>query len=255
MSYRGGTFKIPLGYEDADGDLASQCSASNPVNSSLGPCTCDERGDCHVEATYPRLGYASFDYTVTANAQTSPPKAIVFGVRHVGSSPSEEWAFIPSNTANFPTPAFFVMKYEAKAWSPSSPNDTSIDLSELSASGRGVDLNSYQPVSVGASGPWTEISPGDALDQCQSLGPHYGLISNREWMTMARDLETTLSNWVFDGMRLVCLKKGNTGIDSSCDVNEDDPAQALGNLDPSRIHTFSFGENIYEFSRQHFRVG
>lgn len=51
------------------------------------------------------------------------------------------------------------------------------------------------PTSQSDGIPWDNITALDALMMCQQLGEKYDLMSNAEWMTIAREIELTSSNW------------------------------------------------------------
>lgn len=56
-------------------------------------------------------------------------------------------------------------------------------------------LNSEQPVAAPDKKPWVNISLNDAKIACQSLGANYKLITNSEWMAVAREIESNVFNW------------------------------------------------------------
>ena len=108
---------------------------------------------------------------------------------------------VPANT-DLKVPAFRVMKYEAK-------ND-----------GFG------NPVSTEAKTPWVNISQTDAWKACDRLNSEkdrinidndlssdgtYALISNPEWMTIARNIELVDKNWNGGSVGEGCIYKGNAG--------------------------------------------
>jgi formylglycine-generating enzyme required for sulfatase activity len=49
------------------------------------------------------------------------------------------------------------------------------------------------PVSQASGTPWVNISLNQAKDACRSIGAH--LITNAEWISIARDAESVSSNW------------------------------------------------------------
>jgi len=53
-------------------------------------------------------------------------------------------------------------------------------------------IDSYTAVSTGQT-PWVNIIQADAKNACESIGAH--LMTNAEWMAIARDIEATSSNW------------------------------------------------------------
>ncbi|MBF0301183.1 MAG: hypothetical protein HQK51_20915, partial [Oligoflexia bacterium] len=48
--------------------------------------------------------------------------------------------------------------------------------------------------------PWVSISATNAQTKCQALGSQYDLINNREWMVIARQIETEHENWSSDSI-------------------------------------------------------
>jgi flagellin-like protein len=81
-----------------------------------------------------------------------------------------EWVLVPGNSG-LGTSDFCVMKYEAK-------ND-----------------GSDNPISQPTGTPWVDINQTDARAACKSLGDNYSLITDPQWVTMARNAENTDSNW------------------------------------------------------------
>lgn len=80
---------VNLVYNDADNDLATTCSISNPSNITVStPCTCT-LGSCSVGVTGTSNfnGLASFDYTITANGQTSNSASASFTIGAVDDAP------------------------------------------------------------------------------------------------------------------------------------------------------------------------
>lgn len=76
---------------------------------------------------------------------------------------------VPGNSL-YGTKSFCVMKYEAK------------------------NVGGYA-TSQAATTPWVSITQLAAINACSALGPKYHLITNNEWMTIARDLEQQTYNW------------------------------------------------------------
>jgi len=101
-------------------------------------------------------------------------------------------------SSTFNTNDFCVMKWEAKCAEISAPT---IGLSD-SLTGNGAydnsstpctDGNARMPVSVSSGNPIGNISQTDAITYCQTIGGH--LMTNPEWMTIARNLENVTANW------------------------------------------------------------
>lgn len=92
------------------------------------------------------------------------------------------WVKVPGN-ATFGTSDFYVMKYEAKVAggaANSGYNGHNYSASETIVS-NAVDI------------PVVYVTQGQAITACQSIGAH--LITNNEYMTMARNAEQVASNW------------------------------------------------------------
>ncbi len=105
---------------------------------------------------------------------------------------------VPANAAVGAPNDFCVMKYEAK-------ND-----------------GSNNPTSTEGTTPWVSISQVSAKSECQSLNAlnsvtdKYDLISNPEWMAIARNVENVASNWTNGAVSSGCLKRGNNGSTDAC---------------------------------------
>jgi len=80
-----------------------------------------------------------------------------------------EWISVQGNI-DLGTSDFCVMKYEAKN-------------------------NGGIPNSTTSGKPWVSISQTDAMLECESLGEGYRLMSDAEWVTIARNVENIDSNW------------------------------------------------------------
>jgi prepilin-type N-terminal cleavage/methylation domain-containing protein len=117
-----------------------------------------------------------------------------------------------------------------------------------------------------ASGfPWTFINHSTAITQCQNTGlPGSDLISNAEWMTIARNIELQNSNWYNPTPTPVNqvgnggLWKGHSGDDNppnALAASTDDNLGYIGTNNSisngwqaKRTHTLSNGEVIWDFS-------
>ncbi len=117
------------------------------------------------------------------------------------------WVPVPGNL-DFGTSDFLVMKYEAKLWDKAK--------GQLIESGYGGGFGGegsgswlpydstelYKAVSVADGLPWTHIAQNkanefDAIEACKTsdIGVSTHLISDNEWMTVARNAEGQSSNW------------------------------------------------------------
>jgi formylglycine-generating enzyme required for sulfatase activity len=87
----------------------------------------------------------------------------------IAPSQGGEWVLVFGNSG-LGTSDFYVMKYEAK------------DVSGT-------------PTSQPSQTPWVSINQTDANLECESLGEGYHLITDPQWVTMARDAENNPNNW------------------------------------------------------------
>ena len=127
------------------------------------------------------------------------------------------WIKIPGNSL-YNTSDFYVMQYEAKyAINGRTGSDTTTDCRHT-ASYDTYDWNkdctykANQPTNVISSpygSPIAGISHTEAKAICTSLGAH--LITNQEWMTIARNIEQQPSNWTTGIVGTGYLFNGNSG--------------------------------------------
>jgi len=73
----------------------------------------------------------------------------------------------------------------------------------------GYTLSGRTIVSSAEGYPLTDINQTDSHLACQSIGGH--LITNEEWMTLARNIEIVPSNWSSETVGQGSLKRGNAG--------------------------------------------
>lgn len=151
---------------------------------------------------------------------------------------------------------FCVMKYEAKAWLDVDA-DNFVDTGEVDTDGCGESgcttenwgLTSFKPGSSSQGQPWRMIDIENAQAECQSLGEHYDLISNREWMVIAEDIEKTATNWSSGIVGTGCLFRGNNGLADACGYNFSgvDSGTDAGRDGKSSLD-LSSGDEIIDFS-------
>ena len=168
-----------------------------------------------------------------------------------------EWILVPGNS-DLGTSDFCVMKYEAKA--------TTSSLSNLNDStnmycGNGNDDGTNNCPTDGSVNitskpeykPLTQVTQVEARQLCENLGPGYHLITNAEWVTIARNAENVASNWA-DGVigSTVAsgggLKRGNVGINDSVSYDGADPADRSSDTNSKAMLTLSNGETIWDLS-------
>lgn len=93
-----------------------------------------------------------------------------------------------------------IMRYWAKARNNSTGN---IDTCPST----GCSLDDYTPVSQSSGVSWNYITQPEAKIVCETIGAH--LITNAEWMAIARDVEQVKSNWSGGSIGSGSLKKPN----------------------------------------------
>ncbi len=125
--------------------------------------------------------------------------------------------------------------------------------------------SSDNPESVASGSAWSSISAYNAFSECRDLsidgyGGEFALISNVEWMTIARDIEATAANWSTGIVNSGVIYRGhsdnapNTFLSLSSTA---DPYAGTGNDTSSgwrqaRTFTLSNGSIIWDFSGNFF---
>ena len=143
--------------------------------------------------------------------------------------------------------SFWVMKYEAKAWSDQN-QDQAVDVnSEVDADGLSVNLLSSQPVSVAEGLPWREISASNSANECESKGPGFDITSNKEWMALARDIEQQDLNWSSGNVGAGCIFQRNNDSDPVCGYDGENP-EGGSNRDMRASFILSNGEVIFDLA-------
>ncbi len=158
-----------------------------------------------------------------------------------------DWIKVDKNSGGMGLPCFYIMKYEAKAWNDINLNNQ-IDIGELQVSGSTStgDLI-HNPVSHEDAKPWIRSARLSA-SECESLGSGFDLISNKEWMAIARDIELVDSNWSGGSIYNGCLFQGNTGVDGACAYDGGSVANHGNSRNSKAILRLSNGEEIFDFS-------
>jgi formylglycine-generating enzyme required for sulfatase activity len=104
--------------------------------------------------------------------------------------------------------------------------------------------NGGVPTSTGNGLPWTNISQLDAIQKSKDAGYH--LITNWEWMAIARDIEQVPENWTGGAVGSGMIKRGNVGITDDGSYDGANPETGILN-DKAKLK-LSNGEEIYHFS-------
>lgn len=164
--------------------LFSDISCSTEVGSAVS-------SGATVAITTSTLALASYTFYASATGAGGESSCSTANISYTMGCPAG-FISVPSMAAvNVPND-FCVMKYEAK------------------------DDGSGNAVSTDTGAPWVNINQLNAKAECQSLGANYDLISNPEWMAIARNVENVPSNWTNNGVGDGCLKRGNVGGAYTC---------------------------------------
>ena len=153
---------------------------------------------------------------------------------------------------------FCVAKYEMKCALNASPTvglttpDTGYHTYSNSTTACTTDR---APKSLASGYPIANITQTTAETYCSNLGTGYSLITNNEWMTIARNIEKIPANWTGGTVGSGGIWRGhtdgtpNTAFEAYSD--DTDPYYQTGNTAPSiekRTFTLSSGENIWDLS-------
>jgi len=102
------------------------------------------------------------------------------------------------------------------------------------------------PTSTGSDYPWTQISQIDAEAASLLIGKGYHLMTNYEWMAIARDIESVGTNWTGGSVGSGVLKRGNVGDTATGNYNGADPEAGVTNSLATLY--LSNGQTIHHFS-------
>lgn len=169
------------------------------------------------------------------------------------------WSSVPGNPT-LGTNDFCVMKYEAKATTASEVNlnsSANMYCGDGTDGGGGVRCptdGSVNVTSKAASKPLTQVYQTEARQLCVNLGANYNLITDAEWVTIARNAENVSSNWANNIKYSTVasgggLKRGNVGFVDSASYNAvSDPADRSLDTNSKAMFTLSNGETIWDIS-------
>lgn len=179
-----------------------------------------------------------------ANSQTACPTGFI----HVPGDPL------------YGTKDFCVMKYEAKV------DDDGDDLGDTTCQEGTYQTwpNNQANCDVGSGGrtlvssaqgyPLARIDQTTSDAACEALGAGYHLITNNEWMTIARNIEKRASNWSTGAVGSGHLYRGHTDNSpaNALEAGSDSDGYAgtgnSGSSEQRRTHTLSNGEVIWDLS-------
>lgn len=166
---------------------------------------------------------------------------------------------VPGNSL-YQTKDFCVMKYEAKAVATSAPT---VGLTTPTTGSNTIDNNTTATTaangravaSVASGYPIANINQTTASSYCSTAGA--SLITNAEWMTIARNIEGQLSNWTTGTAASTAIGTGglyrghsdgtpNTALEAGADNDGYIGTVNSGFSIERRTHTLSNGEVIWD---------
>ena len=142
---------------------------------------------------------------------------------------------VPMNSAVKTTTDFCVAKYEMK-------NVSSVATSQA------------------ASTPYVNLTWSASKAKCEALGGNYKMISNAEWMTLARNIEAQSSNWSSGSVNNGVLARGhsdNSPTSPQAAAADNSPYSNTGNAatdaanagwEQKRTHNISTGDVIWDLA-------
>lgn len=235
---------------------AASLSGTNASDFSISTDNCGTNdlaasGTCTIEVT--TSSATSGSKAASLNWSCSQD-SISISLSLVTSPCPDGYILVPANATVGVTNDFCVMQYEAKAWLDTNSNGT-IDSGEIDADGCNEGACSTQnwgtathtPVSSEDGHPWRRMANTGGAAACQTLGANYDLISNPEWMAIARNVEIVPGNWSGNNVGDGCLFRGNVGLADACGVNEGGVASGSGR-DSKNSLTLTNGEVIWDFA-------
>jgi hypothetical protein len=149
-----------------------------------------------------------------------------------GARCPEEMVLVGGNAA-LGTGDVCVMRFEAKARDATTGEVAATGCDAACTPNSLVDT--HVPAAVPDGEPWHTIDALTAQRACRSLGAGYDLMSNREWMTIAREVELVGANWSGGVPGSGRMIEGNTDATGSAAVTDpSDPYSDTGNgeIDP-----------------------
>ncbi|MBP5297086.1 MAG: fibronectin type III domain-containing protein [Bacteriovoracaceae bacterium] len=189
--------------------------------------------DIAVDDLGPMVGHYTFYANTTRATGYTSPCSVAFATYDAVACPDASYVPIEGN-AELGTTAFCVMKTEAK--------------------NNGSDI----PVSTYQGFPWVSINAHNAKAACQRIAVEGGtcdLISNPQWMTIAREIETVPANWSLEVVGEGVLSRGHTDgtPDNALEItNPTNPWDGTGDSEAvwsqKRTFTLASGEVIWDLA-------
>lgn len=235
---------------EKEGDIITLYSDSCSTSVGEGALGADLSVEIRVEESLEAQAYTLF--ADAKNDLGYKSECSSSGVSYTVESCPSGYALVPEDSS-LGVDKFCIMQHEAKAQAMNAGVAGDIEASGGSSSDwatiyHETDAPSgYRPISSSQGNPWSYINQSDASSACQNLGEGYDLISNSEWMSVARNAEAQSSNWSGGAVANGCLFTGNTGDDDACGYNEGGVASGDSRNAKSRL-TLSNGSQIWDLS-------
>ena len=198
------------------------------------------------------LGTGTYNYYATSsNTVPASSTCSTATTTYTKTFCPDGYILVPAN-AVLGVNQFCVMKWEAKC-------ALSIAGTSICSPSTGTPGGSKVAVSVASGTPWISIISTDSFSACRNLNAingvsnKYDLISNAEWMTIARSIEATASNWV-GGVNTGYINFGHSDLNPhiNCDgtvPNVQTNCSTLGTtLNQKRTHNLENGEVIWDLA-------
>lgn len=225
--------------------LNSSCSGQ-PIASKVSPGPSLKITSSHLD-----VGTHTFFIRASLDQLTSP--CIATAISYTRNLCPDNYLQVNANPEVGTTEDFCVMKYEAKK--------------VLNTEG---SVQHIEPVSQATDSPWTTIPITEAAMACRNLNKDpftlegYDLISNAEWMTIAREIESVDVNWSDGVVDEGHLNRGWSALvgadgfsntapapttDENCVYNT--AANTCSNVGLhkfKRTHTLKSGQEIWDFA-------
>lgn len=191
--------------------------------------------------------------TVTGSTYTAP-NSIGSAVVSVSDSDGTSIASLITIVANANCPSNYIpVSFNTNVGTTA---DFCVAKYEMKCSNTNGSGCSGSPMSMAANQPWISINQTDAKTACASLGGQYHLITNAEWMTIARSIEATATNWSTGSVNSGSINRGHTDGTPAATLQastDDDPCSGTGQScaafnDQRRTHVLANGQTIWDFS-------
>lgn len=204
-----------------------------------------------IDLTTSNIAPGSYSfYANSSNVLSNASACSSATVAYVRNACPTDFILVPFNTSVGTTADFCVAKYEMKCVGSSCPTD--------------IPGTNSVATSQSSGAPWVDITQLNSITACSNLNAingvtnKYDLITNREWMTIVRNVENVASNWTSGVAGSGVLARGwtntsNTTVAPStgagCLYNTAaNTCAAAGTVDLKRTHTLSNGEVIWDLS-------